>query len=131
MSCTHIHTVTTPERPFTSAAGERRAAQGNVSWTEICVDCGASRQVDRNACTDHSRWERPRWQWVGRPNSGDPGWQIAYTPQLRVAVLAVRCRRGTASPSPTPLRDGTLVSLDTVPRGALRYISVRPLSEMA
>lgn len=131
MSCSHTRTVCTGERPYMSAAGERRAAQGHVSWTEICLDCGASRQVDRNACHDHGPWQQPRWQWVGRPNSGDPGWQVAYTPQLRLAVLAVRCRPGTVTPSPTPLQDGTRIPVASVPRSALRYISVTPITELA
>jgi hypothetical protein len=129
--CNHANTTTTEIRPFTSAAGERRAAQGNVSWTEICLTCGASRQVDRNVGLDYSPWWQPRWEWVGVPNSGDPGWQIAYTPQLRLAVLAVRCCKGSIAPSPTPLQDGTRVPLDSVPAGALRYISVSRIGAAA
>jgi hypothetical protein len=126
--CTHSRTVNTPERPFVAAAGDNRAAHGNVSWTEICLDCGASRQVDRNVGTDYSEWVPVRWQWVGKPNSGDPGWQVGYSPLERLAVLAVRCRKGmTAIPS-TP--DGTPIPVSGVPRGALLYISLRPLSDV-
>jgi hypothetical protein len=128
--CDHAHTATTEPRPFTSAAGERRAAQGNVSWTEICLDCGASRQVDSNAGLDHSPWWPLRWQWVGRPNSGDPGWMVGYTPQLRLVVKATRVRRGVIGLPPAADQQ-TPIPPSSVPDGALRYISVSRLPKAA
>lgn len=124
--CDHTRTVDTEIRPFTSAAGDCRAAQGNVSWTEICLDCGASRQTDSNAGLDHSPWWPLRWQWVGRPNSGDPGWMVGYTPQGRHAVKATRVLRGIGIP---PAADQQRpIKVSDVPAGALRYIGVSQLA---
>ena len=58
--CKHRKTKDSPERGYTGSVAiysssrgrwlteENRAAHGGIAWTETCLDCGATRNINSN-----------------------------------------------------------------------------------
>jgi hypothetical protein len=55
---------------------------------------------------------------------------VGYTPQGRIAVKATRVRQGTIGIPPAADQQRP-INVSDVPRSALRYISVTPITDLA